>query len=114
LRFPKILESGGAALLSPFPPSRRQGDWDNFARAAGCGDTVRTGNSIACLQKANSSTILDGIISASVEAGEDYPWVPIIDGPNGVMPDIPSVLLKKGHFARLPFIAGTNLDEGEV
>lgn len=30
------------------------------------------------------------------------------------MPGVPSRLLKKGKFARLPFITGTNLDEGEA
>jgi hypothetical protein len=45
---------------------------------------------------------------------EQFPWQPVIDGPGGFIPDLPSVLFKRGQFARLPFIAGTNLDEGEM
>jgi hypothetical protein len=39
-------------------------------------------------------------------------WTPTIDGPGGVFPDLASRLYSRGHFAKLPFIAGTNLDEG--
>jgi hypothetical protein len=45
---------------------------------------------------------------------EQFPWEPVIDGPGGLIPDLPSVLFKRGQFARLPFIAGTNLDEGDM
>jgi carboxylesterase type B len=91
----------------------RQVDWDNFVRAVPeCADC--TGNSIACLQGANSSALLSAIATASANANEGYPWVPVIDGPKGLLPDLPSVLLKKGKFARMPFIAGTNLDEGGI
>ncbi|KAJ7101636.1 esterase 1 [Mycena epipterygia] len=33
---------------------------------------------------------------------------------HGLIPDLPSVLFKRGQFTRLPFIAGTNLDEGTL
>ncbi|KAJ7844157.1 extracellular triacylglycerol lipase precursor [Mycena leptocephala] len=88
-----------------------QSDWDNFVRAVpGCGDCRE--NSIACLQNANASALLQGIETSWAKANEGYPFLPVIDGPNGLLPDLPSVLMEKGKFARVPFIAGANLDEG--
>lgn len=43
----------------------------------------------------------------------DFPWDPTLDvGEGSVLQDYPSSLYAKGHFAGIPFIAGTNLDEG--
>jgi carboxylesterase type B len=40
-------------------------------------------------------------------------WTPTLDtGRNTLYPDLASRLYSKGRFARLPFIAGTNRDEG--
>ncbi|KAJ7127849.1 esterase 1 [Mycena epipterygia] len=101
------------ANVGIFEPSRSQLDWDNFVSAVpSCANSLRTGNSIPCLQSANATTLLQAIGTATEEAGADYPWGPTIDGPSGLLPDLPSVLLEKGKFARIPFITGANLDEG--
>ncbi|KAJ7770442.1 extracellular triacylglycerol lipase precursor [Mycena metata] len=107
-----IFESGAAGLTSVTGPSTRQLDWDNFVNAIPeCANS--TGSSIECLQRLdNSTTLQQAIITSWAESKEGYPWVPVLDGPNGLLPDLPSVLLEKGKFARLPFIAGSNLDEG--
>ena len=65
-----------------------------------------------CLQLQNSSDVLEGLLQAFAEADEQFPFDPTLDGPHGLFPDLPSELLPRGQFARLPFIAGTNLDEG--
>jgi hypothetical protein len=54
-----------------------------------------------------------GLLAAINEAPEQFGFPPTIDGQSGLYPDMPSRLLSEGHFARLPFIAGTNLDEGQ-
>jgi carboxylesterase type B len=41
-------------------------------------------------------------------------WGPVLDGKNGIIPDLPSRLWAQGHYAKLPFISGTNLDEGTL
>lgn len=96
-----------------FGPLTRQLDWDNFVNAIPeCANSTRS--SIECLQRLdNSTTLQQAIITSWAESKEGYPWVPVLDGPNGLLPDLPSVLLEKGKFARLPFIAGSNLDEGK-
>ncbi|KAJ7436834.1 extracellular triacylglycerol lipase precursor [Mycena latifolia] len=98
-----ILQSGSASIMPVFDPSRRQTDRDNFVRDAGCAESLVTGNSIACLQ---------AISTSSAKSNEDYPWGPVLDGPDGLIPALPSVMWEKGQFARIPFITGSNLDEG--
>ncbi|KAJ7627511.1 esterase 1 [Mycena polygramma] len=106
-----IFESGSAASGTVLEASTRQSDWDNFVRAVpGCSDCKD--ESFACLRDANSSALVEAMASASAQSHEVYPWAPVIDGPGGLLTDLPSVLMEKGKFARIPFIAGSNLDEG--
>lgn len=55
-----------------------------------------------------------GFDFSMAEADEEFPWVPTIDGPNGLVPDLPSKLFEKKQFANIPFISGDVLDEGEI
>ena len=71
-----------------------------------------TGNTFDCLREASTAEILTGLKKSIAEAQEVFGFDPTIDGPHGLLPDIPSNLLKAGRFAKLPFISGTNLDEG--
>ena len=57
-------------------------------------------------------SIFNGFQQSIAEAQEVFVFVPTIDGHGGLFPKIASKLIKAGHFARLPFIDGTNLDEG--
>jgi acetylcholinesterase len=103
-----------AASALTFNAARRDNDWTNFVSGvASCTNTARSNNTFDCLQNANSSDILAGLVAAISEAPEQFAFPPTIDGEGGLYPDIVSQLLPRGLFARLPFIAGTNLDEGK-
>lgn len=105
----QILESGSADTTFTFGPLRRQGIWNDFAQSIpGCS----TINSFPCIRAASSSDLQMAITLSSQKQTEQFPWVPNFDGPNGLYPDFASNLYKKGQFSRIPFIAGTNLDEG--
>ena len=109
----KILESGSANTALTFNASHRQNDWDNFVQGVPeCASLVSTGRTFDCLRNASSIEILNGVEDSLALANEQFPWVPTIDGPGGLIPELPSELYAKGAFARIPFIAGTNLDEG--
>lgn len=71
-----------------------------------------TGNTFNCLQSVNTIAILSGLLIAQSEVPELFPWSPTIDGEGGFMPELPSLLFANGTFAKIPFISGTNLDEG--
>ncbi|KAF8152915.1 extracellular triacylglycerol lipase precursor [Crassisporium funariophilum] len=110
-----IFESGSAATALEFPAARREIDWQNFVSGVpSCASLATSGKTFDCLRKANSTEMFSGVNTAIAEATEAFGFDPTIDGPGGLFPDIASSLLSKGHFARLPFIAGTNLDEGTI
>jgi len=44
----------------------------------------------------------------------DLYFASILDESNGLIPDYPSKLPPRGQFGHMPFIAGTNLDEGQI
>jgi len=113
--FCQIFESGSAATAIEFPANtpNRQVEWKNFvAGVPSCASLATTNNTFDCLKSANTSEIRLGVLNALNLSTEAFGFAPTIDGPGGLFPDIASNLLKKGQFARLPFIAGTNLDEG--
>jgi hypothetical protein len=111
----QIFESGHAMTSGAFHPERREIDWQNFVRGVpSCSSLATTGNTFSCLQAANSSDIIQGLFVSIAESPELFPWQPVLDGPDGLVPDYASRRFPRGEFARLPFIAGTNLDEGSV
>ncbi|PFH50826.1 hypothetical protein AMATHDRAFT_60268 [Amanita thiersii Skay4041] len=110
-----IFESGHAATSFTFTAARREGNWQNFVQGvASCSSVATSNNTFSCLQTANSTEIIQGLLTAIAKAPEQFGFEPTFDGPDGVYPDLASNLISKGQFARLPFIAGTNLDEGTV
>ncbi|KAJ7106522.1 esterase 1 [Mycena epipterygia] len=110
-----IFQSGSQATAPLFTPERREIDWQNFVSGVpSCASTVTSGSTFGCLRNANTTEIFKGLSAAMAESNELFPWDPVIDGPGGLLPDLPSVLLKRGQFARLPFITGTNQDEGTL
>ncbi|KAF7358222.1 Carboxylic ester hydrolase [Mycena venus] len=108
-----IFESGYQGTVPLFPPSRGEVDWQNFVGGVpSCAATSKPGSTFGCLAEANTTEILQAFALASTETVNVNAWSPVLDGPLGLIPALPSVLFKLGLFARLPFIAGTVLDEG--
>jgi acetylcholinesterase len=111
--FHQIFESGSAATSLTHTAPFRQHNWDQFVSSVpACADLAGTDHTVDCLLEANSTDILEGLNSSREKAVEGFPWDPTLDGPGGIYPDYPSVMFKLGQFARIPFISGTNLDEG--
>ncbi|KIJ53053.1 hypothetical protein M422DRAFT_156034 [Sphaerobolus stellatus SS14] len=110
-----IFESGSAASSPTFNAERRQVDWVNFVSAVpSCASLAQSQDTFNCLQHANSTEINAGLLSAIANSPETFGFVPTIDGPGGLYPDVPSRIFARGKFAKLPFISGTNLDEGTI
>ncbi|KII95056.1 hypothetical protein PLICRDRAFT_99010 [Plicaturopsis crispa FD-325 SS-3] len=110
-----IFESGSAATTLTFTADNGKADWENFVKGVPpCASDSTSDNTFACLQAANSTELLKGIEFSTTSSQLEFPWSPTLDGQGGVFPDLPSNLYKQGTFAHLPFIAGTNLDEGTL
>ncbi|KAK0450541.1 triacylglycerol lipase 3 [Desarmillaria tabescens] len=110
-----IFESGALSSIVIYNASTREPAWENFvAGTPGCESVAGTQSTFDCLLQANTSAIYQGFSESYALAIERYPFVPSLDGPSGLLPDLPPHLWENGEFARLPFISGTNLDEGRL
>ena len=69
------------------------------AAAVGCGDV---GDQLACLRDAPVGALLDSGVAVG----------PVVDG--GFLPDQPRALLEAGDFADVPYVLGSNADEGTI
>ncbi|TFK25315.1 triacylglycerol lipase 3 [Coprinopsis marcescibilis] len=110
-----IIESGTSNGLPIFSASDREGRWQKFVSVVpSCSSIATSGNVFPCLQSVSEAEISAAYLS-TFESGVDpilMPWLPIIDGGGGSLPDFPSKLYQQGKFAKIPYIIGTNVDEG--
>ncbi|KAF9261947.1 esterase 1 [Marasmius fiardii PR-910] len=110
-----IFESGSAASPLEHTAEVRESSWTNFVAAVPeCASLAGSNNTFDCLKTASTASILNGVIASTASDVEQFTFDPTLDGPGGFIPDRPSRLFQAGRFARLPFIAGTNLDEGTL
>ncbi|KAF7370188.1 Carboxylic ester hydrolase [Mycena sanguinolenta] len=94
-------------------PSDGQALWTSFlSMIPACANTSTTFNSFECLRNVSVDDIVNA--QAAAVATTVVGWTPVIDGPGGFIPELPSKLMAEGHFSRIPFISGTNLDEGTL
>ncbi|KAF7356201.1 Carboxylic ester hydrolase [Mycena venus] len=108
-----IFESGTMGSNRLLLPSEGQGLWTSFlSLVPACANTSTTFNSFECLRTVPVDVIVNA--HATAVATTVVGWTPTIDGPGGFIPELPSKLMAKGHFSRIPFISGTNLDEGTL
>ena len=110
------MESGTAPSVILYNGTEREEVWQSLANAVPeCSGVMKSqNNTFDCLRKANLSSLLAAQNAAYSSIQEEFPFVPVIDGPGGVLPDYPSNLWASGSFSRIPFISGTNLDEGKT
>lgn len=108
-----IMESGSAASPFLFNATRRQTDWNLLVSFVPECANVPTTDSFECLRSASANTILNATNTMLSMIQERFPFSPNLDGPNGIIPDLPSKLYAEGHFSKIPRISGCNLDEGQ-
>ncbi|KAF8650362.1 hypothetical protein AX16_005275 [Volvariella volvacea WC 439] len=107
-----IFQSGQAATSVSFEAAAREENRQSFARAVkGSEHVANTANTFDCIRQADEAAIFQGIVTAIENASEQFPFKPNLDGEGGLVRELPSEIFKKGGFARLPFIVGTNLNE---
>ncbi|KAJ2916227.1 hypothetical protein MD484_g4190, partial [Candolleomyces efflorescens] len=110
-----ILESGSSNGPSALSPAANELGWQSFvSKVPSCASVATSGKSFECLQKATTEEISAAVLGGSTEF-PGVAWGPTLDtGRNSLYPDLASRLYAKGRFARIPFIAGTNRDEGTL
>ncbi|KAJ7227812.1 esterase 1 [Mycena haematopus] len=108
-----IFESGTMGTNRLLLPSDGQVLWTSFlSMIPACANTSTTFDSFECLRNVPVDDIVtaEAVAVATTVVG----WTPVIDGIGGFIPELPSKLMAEGHFSRIPFISGTNLDEGTL
>ncbi len=105
-----ISESGGCTTRTP-TAAEGAATATSFAASAGCGAAP---DQLACLRAKPASALL-AILQAASNPGAIVPnfnFGPVVDG--GFLPDQPRTLYDSGHFQRVPYILGSNADEGTL
>jgi para-nitrobenzyl esterase len=105
-----ISESGGCTTRQP-TAAEGAATAATFAASAGCGGV---GDPLACLRSKPASALL-AILQQSSTPGSFVPnfdFGPVVDG--GFLPDQPRTLFDTGRFAKVPYILGSNADEGTL
>lgn len=82
-----------------------------MSKITACANVTQS-DTFSCAQSVDTGTLLTAWQQTAGSFPEPFLFVPVIDGPDGIIPDLPSKLLAAGKFSKIPFIAGTNLDEG--
>ncbi|RDX48969.1 extracellular triacylglycerol lipase precursor [Lentinus brumalis] len=107
-----IFESGSSGTVPFFNASRRDVVWDKYVSEVPACANVTEGDTFSCMQSVNTSALLTAWEETAASFPQPFLFVPVLDGPDGLVPDLPSKLLAAGKFSKIPFIAGTVLDEG--
>ena len=111
----QIIESGSTGTVPFYNASQRNPAWLNFtAGVSECADAADD-DTFPCLQSADTATLVASWQQAAdtlTLTGGSNLYVPVIDGADGLIPDLPSKLFAAGKFSKIPFMAGTVLDEG--
>ncbi|XXG97082.1 hypothetical protein Hte_003377 [Hypoxylon texense] len=112
-----ILESGGSLARATFVPTHplHEQQLQQFLVACGLGDTPddKIFDELRALP-------LDKVVSASNSVWNRWNpslrWAfqPVIDGPGGIIPDLPINSWNKGNVLRIPILTGFNTNEGAI
>ncbi|KAI0754455.1 extracellular triacylglycerol lipase precursor [Daedaleopsis nitida] len=108
-----ILQSSSASTFPALKASVRDVVWNNFVSKVPACAKLSRGNTFSCMRSADTAALLTAW--QEIAASYQQPlrlFGPTIDGPGGIIPDLPSKLIAAGKYSKIPFIAGTVQDEG--
>ncbi|KAF5870623.1 putative lipase 2 protein [Botrytis fragariae] len=106
-----ISESGAPVWYAPTASvDLWQPTYNGFVKAAGC---TSANDSLACLRQVSNATLVNVFANQTLNPfGANAPreYMFAVDG--DFIPEPNSVLLQAGKFAKVPYLIGTNFDEG--
>jgi len=119
--FHKAISESGGCTVSP----RGTGDTTAeqtadqmraFARALGCASDA---DALTCLRSKTTGEILAQAMQPNPSSGgyffkADWSFSVVVDGAGGFVPEPPRALLERGDFAKVPYLLGSNNDEGSL
>ncbi|KAI0596041.1 Alpha/Beta hydrolase protein [Biscogniauxia sp. FL1348] len=112
-----ILESGGSTARAVFVPHHplHERQFEEFLMLCGLDDTPDD-NLFSALRDLPYATLAaaSSDMWTRWNATLRWPFQPTIDGPGGVIPDLPINSWNKGNFLRIPILTGFNTNEGAI
>ncbi|KAI1187864.1 carboxylesterase 3 [Nemania serpens] len=110
-----IIESGGATARAVFVPDHplHEQQFQEFLKLCGI-QGVSDDELFDKLRSLSYSTIVSAAQSMWAKWSHTlrWPFQPVIDGPGGVIPDLPINSWQKGNVLRIPILTGFNTNEG--
>ncbi|KAJ7595465.1 Carboxylesterase family-domain-containing protein, partial [Mycena floridula] len=91
-----IVQSGAPSSIPAFDPLSGQALWDKFVAVVSPNCTHKHDAISSCLAHSDESALLSAISATYQSDKSSFPWVPVLDGPEGVLPDLPSKLYARG------------------
>jgi para-nitrobenzyl esterase len=111
-----ISESGGCTIRSVGPEQAIANVGSQmvaYGTAVGCAEGA---DQLGCLRDATVDDLLANAQQPAPGAGEiqkaDWSFAAVLDGPDGFLPDTPKALFDSGDIAEVPYLLGSNNDEG--
>ncbi|KAI1497391.1 Alpha/Beta hydrolase protein [Biscogniauxia marginata] len=112
-----IIESGGSTARAVFVPNHplHEKQWEEFLALCGIDDTPDDDifTELRALPYSTLATASSDMWTRW-NATLRWPFQPVIDGPGGVIPDLPINSWNKGNVLRIPILTGFNTNEGAV
>ncbi|CAH1797487.1 unnamed protein product [Owenia fusiformis] len=79
--------------------------------------TETTQAMVECLRGVDFESLIADAGSVSPKSGDPavlFPWVPVVDGEGGFLPDTPKRLRERGQFKKIPTMAGVTSHESSI
>ncbi|KAJ7326172.1 extracellular triacylglycerol lipase precursor [Mycena albidolilacea] len=109
-----IFESGEAGTTGIFDANKSLEQWNIFVNNT----PTCAGNSsdqFSCLRAATTDQLLAAENAGLGATVGEFPFFPVLDGPDGIIPELPSDRLRSpGAGANIPFMSGSTLDDGTL
>ncbi|KAF8178205.1 Alpha/Beta hydrolase protein [Mycena galopus ATCC 62051] len=112
-----IFESGQTGTTGIYSPNKSLDQWNIFVNSTPtCAGDLNSGtDEFACLRAATTDELLAAENAGLAATVGEFPFFPVLDGPDGLIPALPSVTLPSpGAGGGIPFMSGSTLDDGTL
>jgi len=108
-----IFESGEAGTTGIFDANKSIDQWNIFVNnTPTCAGN--SGDEFSCLRAATTDELMAAANAGLAATVGEFPFFPVLDGPDGLIPELPSDRLQSPAVETIPFMSGSTLDDGTL